>query len=448
MSKQTYYNVEWEDPKINPMLSEWITRGKDNHHFCCKVCNNGSLKLDVMGVAAPMNHMKPSKDSNNKTKHERNLNVIKKSHSISSLMVRKSTETIINSQTVSTNNTSTSNTSSGNGTMFSSPAALKAEIVLAVKSFTSHISARTMDEFPLLLQYIFPDSEIAKQVQLHRTKLGYVVNHGLAPYYKEKISAIKDASHFVACFDESFNAVSNTKQLDVHIISFNKTIKIVERNYIGSFLGHGDAETCLKSLLEVLDGLDYVNKMIQIGMDGPNINWKLLSMIKEDQSDRNPQAPKVLEIGSCSLHVIHGAFGTAESATDWNLRKFLKNCHSIFKKPPARRSDYLTANNLHSSHVGKDTSYLFPLKFCGHRWLENSKAISRILDIFPYLQKCFGWLSDEKKMPKKGERFSQIQSYLLDPISTAILQFCLSVMQELEPFLVLFQAERPLVFFM
>ena len=114
------------------MLSEWITRGKDNHHFCCKVCSNGWLKLGVMGVAAPMNHMKPSKDSNNKTKHERNLNVIKKSHSISSLMVRKSTESIINSQTVSTNNTSMSNTSSGNGTMLSSPAALKAEIVLAM----------------------------------------------------------------------------------------------------------------------------------------------------------------------------------------------------------------------------------------------------------------------------------------------------------------------------
>ena len=264
-------------------------------HFCCKVCNNGSLKLGVMGVAAPMNHMKPSKDSNNKTKHERNLNVIKKSYSIPSLMVRKSTETTINSQTVSTNNISTSNTSSGNGTMFSSPAALKAEIVLAIKSVTSHISARTMDEFPSLLQYIFPDSQIAKQVQLHRTKLGYVVNHGLAPYYKETIiSAVKDASNFVACFDESFIAVSNRKQL----------------------------ETCLKSLLEVLDGLDFVNKMIQIGMYGPNINWKLLNMIKEkeDQFDRNPQAPNVLEIGSCSLHVIHGAFGTAESATDWNLR--------------------------------------------------------------------------------------------------------------------------------
>ena len=70
----------------------------------------------------------------------------------------------------------------------------------------------------------------------------------------------------------------------------------------------------------------------------------------------------MLGIGSCGLHVIHGAFGTAKSAADWNLKKVLKNCHSIFKKTPARRSDYLAANNLQSSHEGKDTSYLLAIK--------------------------------------------------------------------------------------
>ena len=96
----------------------------------------------------------------------------------------------------------------------------------------------------------------------------------------------------------------------------------------------------------------------------------------------------------------------------------------------------------------KDTSYLFPLKFCRHRWLENIKVISRIIDIFPYLQKYFQWLLTEKKIPKKDERFEFLKVYLADPISPAILQFALSVMELLEPFLTLFQAERPLVFFM
>ena len=33
------------------------------------------------------------------------------------------------------------------------------------------------------------------------------------------------------------------------------------------FFGHGDTESCLKSLLDLLASLDYVNKMVQIGMD-------------------------------------------------------------------------------------------------------------------------------------------------------------------------------------
>ena len=75
-----------------------------------------------------------------------------------------------------------------------------------------------MEEFPQLMLYIFAESQIAKQVQLQEAKLGSVSIHSLAPYCKEKaLASIKDASHFVACFDESFNSKSNKKQLDLHI---------------------------------------------------------------------------------------------------------------------------------------------------------------------------------------------------------------------------------------
>ena len=101
---------------------------------------------------------------------------------------------------------------------------------------------------------------------------------------------------------------------------FNDKINRVERKYIGfSFIGHGDADTCLKSLIDVLGNLDYVNNMIQMGMDGSNVNWKLFDMMKQDSLEKNPKAPPMLELGSCGLYVVHGAFGTAESATDWNL---------------------------------------------------------------------------------------------------------------------------------
>ena len=97
-SKQTYYNLEWEDKKIHPNLSEWIRMGKDIKHFCCKVCNTGSLKLGAVCIGAPVNHMKASKDTSSiKTKHERNLAIIRSSQSISAL-VPKRTENPNNSE--------------------------------------------------------------------------------------------------------------------------------------------------------------------------------------------------------------------------------------------------------------------------------------------------------------------------------------------------------------
>ena len=91
---------------------------------------------------------------------------------------------------------------------------------------------------------------------------------------------------------------------------------------------------------------------------------------------------------------------------------------------------------------------LFLLCLIDDRWLENTKVISRIIDIFAYLQKYLQWLLTEKKIPKKDECFEFLKVYLAGPISPAILQFALSVMELLEPFLTLFQAEQPLVFFM
>ena len=34
---------------------------------------------------------------------------------------------------------------------------------------------------------MFPDSEIASKILLGRTKLGYIVNYGLAPYLRVKL---------------------------------------------------------------------------------------------------------------------------------------------------------------------------------------------------------------------------------------------------------------------
>lgn len=61
----------------------------------------------------------------------------------------------------------------------------------------------------------------------------------------------------------------------------------------------------------------------------------------------------------------------------------LKAGHSVFKKS-ARRSDYLSDNGF-SGLTEQAAKLNFPLKWCGHRWLENGKCIDRFLDVMSKL---------------------------------------------------------------
>ena len=119
--------------------------------------------------------------------------------------------------------------------------------------------------------------------------------------------------------------------------------------------------------------------LAQISMDVSNVNWKILEILRHYCKHEDPSSPMLLELGSCDLHVLHGDYQTAQFKTDWNFDKVFRNYYSILKKSPAKHSDYLEANDLEESHEGKSTAYLFVLKYCGHRWLENGKVIKQLM---------------------------------------------------------------------
>ena len=82
-----------------------------------------------------------------------------------------------------------------------------------------------------------------------------------------------------------------------------------------------------------------------MSVDGPNINWKTVGIIEDHWKIPDPNCPNLIVIGSCGIHVLHGADGAGQNATDWSLDKFLKATYSIFKMAPARLEDYLVAND-------------------------------------------------------------------------------------------------------
>ena len=157
------------------------------------------------------------------------------------------------------------------------------------------------------------------------------------------------------------------------------------------------------------------------------------SIIDERQSDDH--YPELLDIGSCSLHVIHGAFRKGFCQTDWGIDSVLRALYNLFDKSPANREDF-------AEITGTD---VFPLQFCGHRWLEDKKVADRALQIWPHITK---YISETLKKPKyqipASSSFATVRSAVHDLLTPAKLAFFASTASVMLPYLQVFQSDAPL----
>ena len=124
-------------------------------------------------------------------------------------------------------------------------------------------------------------------------------------------------------------------------------------------MGHTRPNDLVKAFNDGFNELD-LNKLVQISMDGPNSNLKFLNEMKKLITEH--EIASLNDIGSCNLHVIHGALKTGSECCGWNLHKIFKGVFALLHDTPARRGDRF---NL----TGSSEEYL--LQFCGIRWLED-----------------------------------------------------------------------------
>ena len=110
--------------------------------------------------------------------------------------------------------------------------------------------------------------------------------------------------------------------------------------------------------------------MLQVSMDWPSTNWIYFDFLVAHRADQH--LPKLVNIGSCSLHIVHGAFKSGAGSTDWNLKATLKGAFQFLHDTPARREDYTSITG----------SVKFPLYFCATRWIEDSVVADRLIKIW------------------------------------------------------------------
>ena len=111
--------------------------------------------------------------------------------------------------------------------------------------------------------------------------------------------------------------------------------------------GHTRVDEILAKFNDSMSTLD-PNKMIQVSMDGRSTNWKFIESQRRYRLEN--EKSQLIEIGSCGLHFIHGAYKTGAESTNWKLKKILQGTFTLLHDSLARRDDYisLTGSNTFS----------------------------------------------------------------------------------------------------
>ena len=425
------FKAEW---KSHPDFSDWIRDVKDQpQRAYCTVCRK-SFDVANMGIAALRSHSKGQSHIKAKARTGQSCKLTDFLGSVN----QPEKETAPEKSTPQASSTSQT-PAPVTATSTSAMDTLNAEVLWAMKVVMSHYSMNSCEGVAELFATMFPDSNIAKRFTCAPTKCAYLIRFGLAPYFKNKlVDAVREAACYTISFDESLNKVSQTGQMDIVVRFWNSDDGRVSTRYLGSqFLGHATAADLLTNFKTGTKELD-PKKMLQVSMDGPSVNWKFLAELREDRQV-DPSMPQLIEIGSCGLHVIHGAFQLGAEATKWKIGQKLRAFWQLLHDSPARRDDYIRV-------TGSST---FPKKFCSHRWVEDLTVAERAIEVMPNIAT---FIDSYKTVPKSkvptSTSFALTKEAREDKMFVSKLEFFASVAKHLEPFLNKFQTSSPMVPFL
>ena len=89
------------------------------------------------------------------------------------------------------------------------------------------------------------------------------------------------------------------------------------------------------------------------------------------------ELPSLINIGSCGLHIVHGALKTCVTATEWNLKGMLNSIYTLLHGTPARRADYISITECDK----------FPFGYRANCWVKDMKVSDQAVEIWSNIKK-------------------------------------------------------------
>lgn len=302
-------------------------------------------------------------------------------------------------------------------------------LMVAEEDIPYSIGDTACDIFPSM----FPDSKIAKEFSCSRKKISYIISDGIGPFLKEKIitDILKSGAFYTIQIDETPIHEKRVQQLDVLIRYYSEKYKQVIVDHLQSFhIGHGTSDNLLDCVKVALTELPS-EKFLSFYSDGPNVMKALKGKLKSIN-------PQLLDIGECSLHKVHNAFGAALNAFGNDIESMILDLYYFFKRSAAQSEDFKQLQlemNI--------TQHVF-MRHLSSRWLTLNESLYRFIEQFPAL-KAFFKRESKKFSTRESERWQRLCVAFSDKTVYAKALFLQNCSNLFSGFLLLFQKEEPLI---
>ena len=331
---------------------------------------------------------------------------------------------------------------------------IRSEIVWALKVCQANYSFASCSDLKKVFAAMFPDSAIASNFGLSRSKVSYLISHGLGPYFtRQLVNLIKSCpdTYFTLHFDET-TTIQIKKQMNLLVRFFSTrevdsvTVGAVEIRFLSSFtFGHAFGQDVAEAIVSKLDELDLpLERLLSISTDGPNVNKTIKRLLNESvKKARGNGSPGLVDVGFCTIHAVSNSFRKAIEHFGKPIEDLVINLYYFFKMSSARREDF--------EKVQHDLGMDEPLHFVRHvqtRWLTLIDAVERLVVRYDAAVKFFLEVipsKSENKEALQSDRYKKIASALKSEETLIYINFLLSVKPVFDSYLCVFQKSGPLI---
>ena len=159
----------------------------------------------------------------------------------------------------------------------------------------------------------------------------------------------------------------------------------------------------------------------------------------------NPEFTGLVDLGSCSIHTIHNAFGKGLEKCGKEIEQLCMDLHALFKYSAARHEDFREVQ------IEMDLDLTSFLQHTVVRWLSIGPAVKRILEQWEAVTQFVTDLAkDPKKLPRSinFKRAHMMLNTKIKMVTRVLLEFLNDVIPVFEQFLLLFQRASPVIHIM